>query len=164
MNPSGRLRARVTTLREANLFVQQHHRHHKPARGARAVLGVQNELSQLVGVALVGRPVSRMLQREDVLEVTRLATDGTPGACSFLLARARSVAGAMGASKLVTYTLPQEGGASLRGAGFACAGEAGGGSWSRAARRRGDHAPLQTKLRWEAGPCYADPSRKERAR
>ncbi len=109
-----------------------------------------NEASQLVGVALVGRPVSRMLQREGALEVTRLATDGTPGACSFLLARARQVAGAMGASKLVTYTLPEEGGASLRGAGFTSAGEAGGGSWNRPGRRRGHHAPIQTKLRWEA--------------
>lgn len=145
-----RLRARLTTLREANAFVAQHHRHHRPARGARVVLGVKNELSQLVGVALVGRPVSRELQRQDVLEVTRLATDGTPNACSFLLARAREAAGAMGAAKLVTYTLPEESGASLRGAGFALHGEAGGGSWSRAGRRRGNHAPLQTKLRWEA--------------
>lgn len=146
----GRLRARLTTLREANAFVAQHHRHHRPARGARAVLGVKNELSQLVGVALVGRPVSRELQRQDVLEVTRLATDGTPNACSFLLARARRVAGDMGAAKLVTYTLPEEGGASLRGAGFELHGEAGGGSWHREGRRRYDNAPTQTKLRWEA--------------
>lgn len=47
-------------------------------------------------------------------------------------------------------TLPEEGGASLRAAGWICLGEAGGGSWHRKIRPRIDTAPLQTKIKWEA--------------
>ena len=56
---------------------------------------------------------------------------------------------ALGYRRLVTYTLPEEGGASLRGAGFQLIGEAGGGSWSRTDRPRVDLNPMQVKLRWE---------------
>jgi len=56
---------------------------------------------------------------------------------------------AMGYQRLITYTLPEEGGASLRASGFALIGQAGGGSWSRPSRPRVDLAPLQQKLRWE---------------
>ncbi len=52
--------------------------------------------------------------------------------------------------ELVPITLREEGGASLRGAGWRCVGEAGGGSWSRRDRPRVDLHPLQQKLRWEA--------------
>lgn len=54
----------------------------------------------------------------------------------------------MGYRRLITYTLPEEGGASLRAAGFRLVGEAGGGSWSRKGRPRVDLHPLQGKLRW----------------
>lgn len=55
----------------------------------------------------------------------------------------------MGYRRLVTYTLPAEGGASLRGAGWTCLGRAGGGSWFRRARPRVDTHPTQVKMRWE---------------
>jgi hypothetical protein len=59
------------------------------------------------------------------------------------------VARALGYRRLVTYTLPEEGGASLHGAGWRCVGEAGGGSWSRDDRPRFDLHPTKVKLRWE---------------
>lgn len=55
----------------------------------------------------------------------------------------------MGYRKLVTYTMPEEGGASLRAAGWRCIGKAGGGAWSRPSRPRVDMHPTQEKLRWE---------------
>jgi len=55
----------------------------------------------------------------------------------------------MGYRRLVTYTLPEEGGSSLRAAGFTLIGETGGGSWSREDRPRVDKHPTQVKLRWE---------------
>jgi hypothetical protein len=82
-------------------------------------------------------------------EVTRVATDGTRNACSILYGAAWRAARALGYRKLVTYTLPEEGGASLRGAGWTVIGEAGGGSWSRKDRPRIDTHPTQAKLRWE---------------
>jgi hypothetical protein len=55
----------------------------------------------------------------------------------------------MGYKRLITHTLPHEGGTSLRATGFTLIGEAGGGSWSRPSRQREDKAPLGVKLRWE---------------
>lgn len=62
----------------------------------------------------------------------------------------RRAAFALGYRKLVTYTLQDESGSSLRAAGYVCLGEAGGGSWSRLERPRVDTHPLQRKFRWEA--------------
>lgn len=144
MSPS----AVPVTLRDANAFVQQHHRHHPKARGCVFCLGV-SESDRVVGVAIVGRPKARNLQDGWTAEVTRVATDGTRNACSFLYGAAWRAARSIGYRRLVTYTLPAEGGASVRAAGWKCLGEAGGGSWSRKERPRVDHAPTQRKIRWE---------------
>ena len=133
---------------EANEFVRLMHRHHKPVQGAKFCLAV-SEGSIVRGVAIVGRPVARGLEDGWTLEVNRCATDGARNACSMLYRAAWRAASALGYRRLITYTLPEEGGASLRGAGFACVGLRGGGSWSRASRPRVDTAPLQGKLRWE---------------
>lgn len=102
------------------------------------------------GVAIIGRPVARELASDDfAAEVTRCCTDGARNACSILYGAAWRAARALGYRRLVTYTLATEGGASLRAAGWACIGEAGGGSWSRTSRPRVDTHPLQVKLRWE---------------
>lgn len=137
------------TLREASAFVEQYHRHHGPPRGCIFCLAVSVE-SKIVGVAIVGRPVARMLQDGYTAEVTRLATDGTKNACSKLYGAAWRAARALGYRRLVTYTLPEEGGASLRASGWKCVGQAGGGSWGRTGRPRVDQHPLQEKIRWEA--------------
>jgi hypothetical protein len=57
----------------------------------------------------------------------------------------------LGYKKLITYTLPEEGGASLRASGAKLIGECGGGTWDRASsgRPRVDKHPTQKKLRWE---------------
>lgn len=136
-------------LTDANAFVAKHHRHHKPVPGHKFSLAAQLGES-IVGVAIVGRPVSRMLDDGWTLEVNRVATDGTKNACSILYGACRRACFALGYRKLITYTLPSEGGASLRGAGWKCLGEAGGGRWSRAERPRTDNHPTQAKLKWEA--------------
>jgi L-amino acid N-acyltransferase YncA len=136
------------TLKAANAFVAEHHRHHKPARGCRFCVAVA-DADQIVGVAIVGRPVARRLDDGWTAEVVRVATNGHRNACSKLYGAAWRACRALGFRRLVTYTLPEEGGASLRGAGWTCLGEAGGGSWSRKARPRVDQHPTQVKLRWE---------------
>lgn len=139
---------RPITLRAANAYVEQHHRHHKPARGCVFCLSVWNEHG-MVGVAIVGRPVARMLQDGLTCEVLRCCTDGTRNACSKLYATVAKVARGMGYERIVTYTLPEEGGASLRAAGWALEENlAGGGSWHRDSRPRTDKAPINKKLRW----------------
>lgn len=149
----GRARLVLVPCRIADAieFVRQQHRHHRPpVSGLFAVAAAVEGAPDVCGVAIVGRPVARMLDDTWTAEVTRLATDGTPNACSILYAAAWRAARALGYRRLVTYTPPAEGGGSLRGAGWRCVGEAGGGSWSRENRPRVDAHPTQEKLRWEA--------------
>lgn len=138
------------TLREANAFVQLHHRHHKPVRGCIVTLAVADENDAVRGVAIVGRPVARRLQDSWTAEVNRVCTDGARNACSMLYGAAWRAVRALGYRRLVTYTLPEEGGASLRAAGWKCIGEAGGGNWNKKSRPRVDSEHQQLKLRWEA--------------
>ena len=137
------------TLSEGNEFVKKFHRHHKPVPGMKFALGASKD-GAVVGVALVGRPIARFLDDGWTLEVNRCCTDGTKNACSFLYSASWRAAKALGFLKLITYTLPEEGGASLRGAGWKLLGTAGGGSWSVPSRPRVDLHPLQEKLKWEA--------------
>jgi len=142
------LRLAPCDLDEANEFVARHHRHHPPVVGHKFSLCALSTERQ-VGVVIVGRPVSRMRDDGTTLEVTRLCTDGTKNACSFLYGAAARAAFSLGYLRIGTYTLPDEGGASLRGAGWKLIGERGGGSWSRDDRPRIDMHPTQGKLLWE---------------
>jgi hypothetical protein len=138
-------------LDEANAYVKRYHRHHRPVTaGYKFCVGLA-EGDNIVGVAIVGLPVSRLLMDGWTLEVRRTCTDGTKNANSMLYGACWRAAKALGYRKLITYTLPEEGGASLRGAGWACIGQAGGGTWNRPNidRPRVDMHPLQPKLRWE---------------
>ena len=110
-------------LDEANAFVEQHHRHHKPVPGAKFCVAVSKD-DEVRGAAIVGRPVSRHIDDGWTLEVNRCCTDGTRNACSMLYATAWKAAKAMGYTSLITYTMESEGGASLRGAGWRCVGKA----------------------------------------
>lgn len=136
------------SLAEANAFVQQHHRHHRPVVGHKFSLAAVQD-GQMVGVAIIGRPVSRYRDDGLTLEVTRLCTLGNRNCCSFLYGAAARAAFALGYRRIGTYTLADEGGASLRAVGWQLIGPCGGGSWSRKDRLRADQHPLQPKLLWE---------------
>lgn len=144
-----RLTITPCTLRAACAFIEQHHRHHKPPQGGRFAVAVSDDVGEVRGVAVVGTPVARMAADGWTAEVVRVTTDGCPNACSALYGACWRAARALGYKKLITYTLPSEGGASLRGAGWRTVGEAGGGSWSRRSRPRVDEHPQQVKMRWE---------------
>lgn len=103
-------------LSQANMFVEKHHRHHKRIQGHRFSLGAQVSGS-LVGVVIVGRPVGGQHQ-QDWVEVTRLCTDGTFNACSFLYSAACRAACALGFKRIQTYILASESGVSLKAAGW----------------------------------------------
>ncbi len=136
------------SLKDANAFVSEHHRHHKPSRGHKFSIGCASE-GHLVGVAIVGRPVSRYLDDGLTLEVNRLCTTGEQNACSMLYSAAARAAKAMGYQKIITYTLDSEPGTSLRAAGWTCAGPAGGERWTGQRRPAADFYPAQMKLRYE---------------
>lgn len=134
------------SLKEANSFVEKYHRHHNPVVGHKFSIGVVDDNENLVGVAIVGRPVSRHLDNGKTLEVTRLCTDGTYNACSFLYSRCAKIAKDMGYEKIITYILEIENGASLRASGWTLEKEnAGGGSWNVPSRPR-ELEPIQLSL------------------
>jgi hypothetical protein len=103
-------------LKEANEFIEKHHRHHKRIQGHRFSLGVL-ENDTIVGVIVVGRPVGGQKQREWV-EVTRCCTIGTRNACSFLYGAAAKAAKALGFKRIQTYILKEESGVSLKASGW----------------------------------------------
>lgn len=107
------------TLPVANRYVAKFHRHHGPLPGGFAWYAVAAITSQqIVGVAIAGRPTNRNNDDRQTVEVLRVATDGTPNAPSALLGACARAAKAIGARRILTYTLDSEGGASLRGAGW----------------------------------------------
>lgn len=149
MSKQPRLAVVPMELEDANAFIRQHHRHHPEVVGHKFSLGAVDDQRQLRGVATVGRPNARGLQDGWTLEVTRLATDGCPNACSALYAAAWRAARAMGYRKLVTYTLASEPGTSLKAGGWKDVAKVKGRSWDTPTRPRIDKHPLQDKIRWE---------------
>ena len=103
----------------------------------------------MVGVVVVGRPVSRHLDNTYTAEVTRLCTDGTKHAASKLYAAAWRAARAMGYKRLITYTLETEPGTSIIAAGWRYVGKAGGGTWNNVSRPRVDSHPIGQKKLFE---------------
>lgn len=152
------LKAIPVSLKQANAYVDELHRHHNPVVRDKFRVGVELN-GNLVGVAQVGRPVSRCLDDGQTLEVIRCCTDGTKNACSFLYSRCARIAEEMGYRKIVTYILASELGASLKASGWYCEEEsAGGGSWNRPSREREqsitdlfgekEKYPVEKKQRW----------------
>jgi hypothetical protein len=138
-------------LYEANALVRKWHRHHKETQGHRFSIGVFDiQRGELVGAAIVGRPVARLINYRTTVEVIRLVTDGTKNACSILYAACARIAKEMGYLKIQTYILDTETGTSLIAAGWNCElEEAGGGQWKHTdGKLRRTDQPINTKQRW----------------
>ena len=103
------------SLKAANDFVTEHHRHNKKTAGHKFSIGALKD-GDLIGVAIGGRPVARALDNGSPLEVLRVCIkDPAPrNACSYLYARCQRIWTAMGGEKILTYTLDSEPGSSLK--------------------------------------------------
>lgn len=136
--------------------VDEHHSHHDSPAGWKYGIAVYNGPVK-VGVAVVGRPVARMIATREpgTLEVTRVCCFGDPrlrrNAASKLYGACAREAARRGYDKLITYTLESEDGASTKAANFVPVHQSEGGSWSRADRKRDDKAPTCPKVRWALG-------------
>lgn len=142
------------TKAEACEFVANFHRHNKPPLGHIFSLAASDG-SRMVGVAICGRPVARLLQDGRTLEVLRccVVDDAPKGTPSFLYARAWRATRALGWDRLITYTLQAESGASLRGAGWKLVGTIPGrtdAGWTNRPGRDWQEVTGQSKFRWEA--------------
>lgn len=147
---------------EAFDFVEAHHSHHEAPAGWRFGVAVDNgEHGRRVGVAVVGNPQARMLMKAEpgTWEVTRVCCHGPArlrrNVASKLYSLAAKRARAEGCTKLITYTLLEEDGTSLRASGWRPVRVTAGGSWSRPSRpRRSRQAGPKgnsegPKVRWE---------------
>lgn len=142
------------TISEAKNFVDNFHRHNKAPQGGLFAVGASNG-DQLIGVAIVGRPIARGLDNGKTAEVVRccVVEDSPKGTCSFLYSRCWKACKALGWEKLVTYTLKSESGASLRGCGWRVVAELNPRrpeEWQSRFGREWQPVVGQAKLRWEA--------------
>lgn len=145
------------TFAEAKEFVRQHHRHNPNSKVTwKFGVGVTVK-GKLVGVAMAGLPAARMAMKAGVLEVNRTCTTGEMNANSMLYGAIARAAKALGYRKLITYTLPEESGSSLKATGWSVETDKAGSekSW-KAARGTGEGDVVDgvsvrvpgRKLRW----------------
>lgn len=136
-------------FRAACSYVERVHRHHRPPRGHKFSIALIKGEDEVVGVIMAGRPVNRVLDDGLTIEINRLATDGTFNACSMLYGAAVRASKALGYWRVVTYTLPSEGGASLRASGWRLDGVTAGGQWVEwKSLKRSNDWPVDSKCRW----------------
>ncbi len=149
------LRVVPCTIGAARAFVEREHSHlRRPVSGLCAV-GVATD-GRLVCVAILSRPISRVLQTQGCAEVTRCASDGTPHAASMAYGAISRAGLALGWHRLVSSTLLGEAGTCLRAAGWrpvAVRGPRSPREWSCGSRDREDAAQPGAKVRWEFGPA-----------
>lgn len=152
-----RLHLVPVSLNEAKRFVSDHHRHNRPPISWKFGVGVADVEGTLVGVAMAGLPKARLLMDGLTLEVNRTCTVGTRNANSMLYGAIARATFALGYRRLVTYTLAEEPGTSLRAAGWTRDKEipADAGWWRPGALNRGQPdlwgdmaAPTGPKVRW----------------
>ncbi len=158
------LRVISLSLKEANHYVKLFHRHSAPVHCAKYALAAFDAAGQLHGVAILGRPVARLLAEGNagemhnrVIEVVRVATDGTRNVNSLLYGAARRLAKEAGYERIITYILATEEGTSLKADGWTCVAAVRGQQWHTPSRPR-KHNDLYSlpKFRWE---CDLHPPR-----
>ncbi len=156
------LRTLPIPVKRAERFVRQVHRKLPEVAGSLwSVCALRGD--DMIGVALVGRPVARLsdasgkVAPQPNLEVTRVAVregdrsdSGNKGACSILYGACAKAARGMGAENLFTFTHASESQVSLNAAGWVNLGFRGGGDWDRDLRPRQEAFDAEKKVIWFA--------------
>lgn len=111
------------TIKGANLFIKENHRHHRPTSrnsGKWAISIIDKRTGKIIGVAIAGNPVSATYMDGYSLEITRLCVlESAPkGASSFIISKCSKIWKLMGGKRILSYTLCSESGASMKGAGW----------------------------------------------
>ena len=139
-----KLQAEPIEIKQAQAFINQLHRHHAAAIRDKFRIAAKQD-GKIVGVAQVGRPISRNLCDGYTLEVLRLCTNGEKDVCSFLYSKCARIAKEMGYRKIITYILETEPGTSLKASGWTCEdSNCGGATWENCTRTK--ERPVQLSM------------------
>ncbi|KLU61834.1 hypothetical protein CEB3_c17520 [Peptococcaceae bacterium CEB3] len=139
-------------FKNANKFITENHRHHEGVKhGYKFCVAVANDADVIVGVAIAGLPVNQYMNDGLTLEVRRTCTVSTKNANSMLYGACFRAAKALGYKKLITYTLQEESGISLRAAGWKAVAKVRPCPWTTEKRQRNVPAGIEQKpkYRWE---------------
>lgn len=139
---------------EAKKFIGRHHRHNVAPVACVFCIGLKDELGELIGVATAEVPKARLANDGLTLEITRVCVlDGHRNANSMLYGACARVAAGLGWKRLVTFTLPEESGSSLKACGWVRDEEmTTGGSWYRSKRSSKTDEDLFGNKRRPEGP------------
>ena len=150
------------TLADARRFIAQHHRHNDPPVGHKVSVGLEDEDGKLIGVGILSRPTARMSDDGRTAEVIRVAViEGNRNANSMLYGALTRAAWALGYDRLITYTLPEESGSSLKASGWTRDGVIDKPAWQHTSGPRSADKPtmffdakmpLGEKVRWVKTP------------
>jgi hypothetical protein len=112
------------------------------------------EADELIGVAIAGRPIARMLDKRTAIEILRTCVKPDhKNANSQLYARMRQICERMGYTSIITYSLNSESGSSLLGIGAVPVAAVKPGDWKRPGRNRHfKQIYAEPKTRWELSP------------
>ena len=146
-----------TSLRAANDFVAIHHRHNGRTvrNGGKFAISVVDDAGVIIGVSIVGNPLSATYMDGLTAEVLRVCTaiNAPKNICSMLYGACWRAWKAMGGDRLITYTLQKEAGVSVAAAGWVIVGTTRPVTpgWRKNDHLTRDHQPvmLEPKNRWE---------------
>lgn len=124
------LELRPTTCRGSQAIVRALHRRLPRVEGGTAATSVWVD-GELAGVGIASLPKAPRSRDGFTIEITRVATDGHPNACSRLYGALCRSAAALGYRRAITFTQLDEPGTSLRAAGFRDDGLTREQSWNR---------------------------------
>lgn len=134
------------TVKFARKWVREHHRHLELVQGGLFAVAAADETG-MRAVAIAG-VAARVWNGTGRLVISRVASDGVANGCSILYGAMCRAAKALGYREVWTYTLPEEGGVSLRAAGFTDMGLSAGGEHDRPSRARRPAKRPDKKRRW----------------
>lgn len=158
MTEGRRYFVRPSTVKAARAWVRETHRHLPNVQGGLFATSVWDQFGQ-VAAGICGNP-PRVWQGTGRIVITRVAALQLPDvldskgnahpapACTMIYRSLCDAARSLGYREIWTYTLPGEGGASLRAAGFVQHGETRAEEWDRPSRPRDVAVNAESKLRW----------------
>lgn len=149
--PGDGLRLAPCTMKVANAVVLSWHRHSTPISQKVIVAVRAMHGGETIGVAILGYPVSRVLDDGLNVEIRRVCVraEAPRNACSMLYGAMCRAASALGFVVAYTYTTEDEDAASVKAAGFVRDGQRAAGNWDMPSLRRdAEHHAEANRVRW----------------